>query len=120
MSKKQALTALVKVAKLQEKLLKKLASEKDKCYRCGSEDFGPSHVHHMRWTDLGMKRICRDCNDKEDKEIYGKKKFDCKYCGKEKSVSYERNKMDFGCDECMSDEDFFDDHGEIKKKRIDE
>ena len=43
MSKKQALTALVKVAKLQEKLLKKLATDQheedeehvDKCFHCG-------------------------------------------------------------------------------------
>jgi formylmethanofuran dehydrogenase subunit E len=67
MSKKQALTALVKVAKLQEKLLKKLAQKRTaKCSDCGEQmDLDdPKNSIASKSLKAGYSEVmCGDCHD---------------------------------------------------------
>ena len=75
MSKKQALTALVKVAKLQEKLLKKLAKVGDdhQCERCGN-DFHQSELDDWDQPEDRDGMLCQECNRRIRREWWNLEK----------------------------------------------
>ena len=127
MSKKQALTALVKVAKLQEKLLKKLAQKRTaKCPHCKElmdlddpKNHRASKILEMGYPEGHSSTICGDCDEKTSKEWLDKftsgkeHEFDsswsspsddhkCEHCG-EYTNSKDSKTGEMICDKCQHD-----------------